>query len=536
MNMRHIFASHVIPFTNFNERYTGRKGMGVRNMTAANTNIYRDIAERCGGDVYIGVVGPVRSGKSTFIRRFMEELVLPNIDGEYDRQRASDEMPQSAGGRTIMTTEPKFVPDEAVTVSLGDSVRMRVKMVDCVGYLIPGILGDTEEGAARMVKTPWSDDPMPFEEAAENGTRRVITDHSTIGILVTSDGTFGELPRENYVDAERRVAHELSELGRPFAIVLNSSAPDSEEAERLALELERDYGAPVALVNCLEIDSADIEEILKLIIPEFPISEISVSLPEWIGVLEPGHWLREEMMSAVSESTEGVSHTGDITRFCDGVISKMSDAVARSADTDKAVSAEIGDVDMGCGRATVSVRFPDGLFYKIIGELTDIKISGEAELLSTLISLAGVKREYDRFSEAINDVNEHGYGIVMPSVDDLTLDEPEIVKQAGGWGVRLRATAPSIHMIRAGIETELSPIVGTEQQSEELVHYLLEEFEGAPQGIWNTNLFGKSIYELVSEGLHAKLEHLPEDARERLGETLSRVINEGAGGLICIIL
>ena len=505
-------------------------------MVATNTNIYRDIAERTGGEIYIGVVGPVRSGKSTFIRKFMEELVLPNIEGEYDRQRANDEMPQSAGGRTVMTTEPKFVPDEAVSVSVGDSVRMRVKMVDCVGYLIPGILGDTEDGTARMVKTPWSDDPMPFQEAAESGTHRVIAEHSTIGILVTSDGTFGEIPRASYVDAERRVAHELSELGKPFAVVLNSSAPESAEAERLALDLERDYGAPVALVNCLEIDSSDIEEILKLIIPEFPISEISVGLPEWIGVLDPGHWLREEVVSAISESLDGVSRTGDVSVFRDGVVSRIGETLARSADEGRGVSAEICDVNMGCGKASVSVHLPDCLFYRIIGELTGINISGEAELLSTLKNLSEIKREYDRFAEAIDDVTEHGYGIVMPTIDDLTLDEPEIVKQAGGWGIRLRATAPSIHMIRAGIETELSPIVGTEQQSEELIHYLLEEFEGAPQGIWNTNLFGKSIYELVSEGLHSKLEHLPQDARDRLGETLSRVINEGAGGLICIIL
>lgn len=497
-------------------------------------DIYGDIAERTGGDVYIGVVGPVRSGKSTFIRKFMEEAVLPNIDGEHEKRRASDEMPQSAGGRTVMTTEPKFVPDDGVEITIGDSAKMRVKLVDCVGYLVPGILGDTENGDTRMVKTPWSEDPLPFETAAELGTRRVITEHSTIGIIVTGDGSFGELPRESFENAEQRVVNELSELGKPYAIVLNSAHPESPEAEKLALELEEKYKSPVALINCLELNGEDIEEILKLIIAEFPISEIEISMPDWMGVLDGGHWLSWNLLSAISDSLDGVERLCDAERFRDSLSKRLAEGI-EVAESDEH-TAELVSLDMGRGVMSINVSLPKSLFYGIIGEVTGISVSDEAQLLSTLKTLAETKREYDRYASAIADVTEHGYGIVLPNVDDLTLDEPEIVRQAGGWGVRLRASAPSIHMIRAGIEAELSPTVGTEQQSEELVHFLLEGFEESPSEIWNTNLFGKSIYELVSEGLHAKLDHLPPDAREKLGETLSRIINEGAGGLICIIV
>lgn len=499
-----------------------------------NNSIYADIAERTNGEIYIGVVGPVRCGKSTFIKKFMETTVIPNIEGEYERQRARDELPQSAGGRTVMTSEPKFVPDEAVEIHIGDSATMKVKMIDCVGYLIPGILGDTEDGEARRVHTPWQDEPLPFEDAAEMGTRRVIEDHSTIGILVTCDGSFGEIPRENYVEAEERIAGELKSLGKPFAIVLNSSSPESPEAEELAVSLENKYKAPVALVNCLDLNDEDIAGILELIVREFPVREITVEMPVWTGVLDGYHWLRRALTESISSAAAGISKVGDVSAFKDslerGINSELEERGGESA------AAAVSSVDMGRGSASVKIKLPECLLYKIIGEMTGISMSSEAEMLSALRSLSEMKREYDRFVEAIDDVNEKGYGIVMPTPDDLTLDEPEIVKQAGGYGVRLRASAPSIHMIKAGIETELNPIVGTEQQSEELVKFLLDEFKENPQSIWDTNLFGKSIYELVNEGLHAKLEHMPDDAREKLGETLSKVINEGASGLICIIL
>ncbi len=499
-----------------------------------NNNIYADIAQRTNGDIYIGVVGPVRCGKSTFIKKFMETTVIPNIEGDYDRQRARDELPQSAGGRTVMTSEPKFVPDEAVEIKLGDGATMRVKMVDCVGYLVPGILGDTEEGEMRQVHTPWQEESVPFNVAAEMGTRRVIEDHSTIGILVTCDGSFGEIPRENYEEAEERVASELNELGKPYAIVLNSSAPESEEAEQLAMSLEAKYGAPVALVNCLDLNDDDIAGILELIVREFPVRELSVELPVWTGVLEGYHWLRRSLTDSISSAASGISKAGETTAFREALEKNINAEMEERGH--ELASVVTGSIDMGRGSAVVKVKLPDRLFYKIIGEMTGIPMSSEADMLSALRSLAEMKKEYDRFAEAIDSVNERGYGIVMPTADDLTLDEPEIVKQAGGYGVRLRASAPSIHMIRAGIEAELNPIVGTEQQSEELVKFLLDEFKEDPQSIWDTNLFGKSIYELVNEGLHAKLDHMPDDAREKLGETLSKVINDGASGLICIIL
>ena len=499
-----------------------------------NNSIYADIAERTNGEIYIGVVGPVRCGKSTFIKKFMETTVIPNIEGEYDRQRTRDELPQSAGGKTVMTSEPKFVPDEAVEINLGDAVSMKVKMIDCVGYLIPGILGDTEDGEVRQVHTPWNEEAMPFDAAAEMGTRRVIEDHSTIGILVTCDGSFGEIPRENYEEAEERVAGELKSFGKPFAIVLNSATPESPEAEELAVSLENKYKAPVALVNCLDLNDEDIAGILELIVREFPVREIVVDMPGWTGVLEGYHWLRRTLTDSISSAVSGITRVGDVSAFRDALERGINAELEERGGESGAVT--VSGVDMGRGSATLNVKLPDRLFYRIIGEMTGIAMSSEAEMLSALRSLSEMKREYDRFAEAIDAVNEKGYGIVMPTADDLTLDEPEIVKQAGGYGVRLRASAPSIHMIKAGIEAELNPIVGTEQQSEELVKFLLDEFKEDPQSIWDTNLFGKSIYELVNEGLHAKLEHMPDDAREKLGETLAKVINEGATGLICIIL
>ncbi|MBQ6262462.1 MAG: stage IV sporulation protein A [Clostridia bacterium] len=498
--------------------------------------IYRDIAERTGGDVYVGVVGPVRSGKSTFIKRFMETAVIPRIEDENERRRAEDETPQSAAGKTVMTTEPKFVPDEAVKITLPDNTTLRVKAVDCVGFLVPGVLGDTEGGEARMVRTPWSDEPVPFEKAAEEGTRRVIRDHSTVGVLVTSDGSFGELPREAFVAAESKAAEELSASGKPFVVVLNSAEPGSKRAEALALELEEKYSAPVALVNCLDLDEEDVSEILKLVLSEFPLSEIAVTFPDWTGALDDGHWLRKIITGSISNSVgEGV-RACQAAPFAASVASGIAEAAEKHTGEPVRTSSTVKKLDAGSGICEISIELPDELFYAVIGELTGIEVEGEEDLLAALCSLSRIKREYDKFAAAIDEVAEKGYGIVMPEQDDLTLDEPEIVKQAGGYGLRLRAAAPSIHLIRAGIETELNPIVGTEQQSEELVRYLLDEFEDDPRGIWDTNLFGKSIYELVNEGLHAKLENLPDDAREKFGQTLSRVINEGSSGLICIIL
>ena len=491
----------------------------------ADHSIYKDIAERTGGDIYIGVVGPVRSGKSTFIKRFMESLVLPNMGEGYSRERARDEMPQSAAGKTVMTTEPKFIPDEAVTIHLDGSANMRVKMIDCVGYIVPEALGTIENGQPRMVRTPWQDEPMPFVEAAEMGTHKVITEHATIGMLVTTDGTIGEISRDSYVEAEERVVRELKALGKPFAMILNSARPGSEEAIALAYELEAKYGIPVALVSCMDLDAEDIRHILELVLHEFPVTEVRVRLPEWTTALEPTHPIHASLLAALRRAADRVKKIGDIR-----------EAFADFAECEFVENAEVDDVDLGRGCALITLRMTDGLYYRVLSELSGFEISGEEELIGLLRDLSRMKAEYDKVADALRECDERGYGIVMPDVSDMTLDEPEIVRQSGGYGVKLRASASSIHMIRANIEAEVNPIVGTEQQSEDMVRYMLREFEEDPAKIWESNMFGKSLYELVNDGIHSKLEHMPDASRQKLSETLERIINEGSGGLICILL
>lgn len=489
------------------------------------TGIYRDIAERCGGNIYIGVVGPVRTGKSTFIKKFMEALVLPNIADENTRKRALDEMPQSAQGRTVMTTEPKFVPDEPVRITLSGNVTMNVKMIDCVGYIVPDVMGLVEEGEPRMVHTPWSEDPMPFKEAAELGTRKVICEHSTIGMMVTTDGSITDIGRESYVDAEKRVINELKAQKLPFVIVLNSAHPNDPDTVALAEELEKTYLAPVALVNCSELDGEDIRAILSLTLSEFPIKEIRVEMPAWTRALDSDHDIRRSVREYVYSKAKAARKISELSHMFDdaGECPYVSEMVVAS-------------VDLGCGEAVIRTELDDGLYYKTVSEMTGLDISSEEEMIRTLSELAAIKKKYDRVADALESAEEKGYGIVMPDIADLKLEEPEIVKQPGGYGVKLRASAPSIHMIKAGIETEISPVVGTEQQSEDLVKYLLSEFEENPGKIWESNMFGRTLYELVNDGLHTKLENMPDDAREKLSETLGRIINEGSGGLICIIL
>jgi len=481
--------------------------------------IYQDIAKRTGGDIYIGVVGPVRTGKSTFIQRVLDCMVLPNIESEHDRTRTSDEMPQSASGRTITTTEPKFIPGEAVTVTVGGDTSLQVKLIDCVGYMVDGALGAEEDGAERMVMTPWSEEAMPFTQAAEIGTGKVIREHATIGILVTTDGTVAELPRESYKEAEARVAKELSELGKPFAIVLNSRTPEAAETQALAAELEQSYGVPVALVNCTALDSEDIEQILGLVLKEFPIRAMSFVLPDWFDTLPKEHALYRSVISDIRTYADGISRLGDIDRH-----------------RDCPAGAVLESIDAGDG--TVSFRLPISrkIFYETLSEMCGIPIENDRELIQTVTELADVRRAYGRVEQALRDVEEKGYGIVMPAPDELTFEEPQLVKQAGGWGVKVTAKAESIHMIRAGLKTELSPVVGTEEQSEEVVKYLMDEFEEDPKRVWQSNMFGKSLYDLVSDGLSAKLEHIPDDSREKLAQTLERILNEGANGLICILL
>ena len=491
----------------------------------AEHSIYRDIAERTGGDIYIGVVGPVRSGKSTFINRFMQELVLPNMAADAARERARDEMPQSAAGRTVMTTEPKFVPDEGVALTLEDGATMRVKMIDCVGYMIPEAMGGEENGTARMVHTPWSEEPMPFAEAAEYGTRKVITEHATIGMLVTSDGTVGDIPRASYEEAEARIVGELKSMGKPFAVVLNSVDPTRAESVELAVSLEQKYGVPVALVSCLTLGAEDIRGILSMILGEFPVTGVGIELPAWSKALDESHPVRRTLTDDICRLASQVERMGDVERVFGAL-----------CENEYVERVDVQELNMGNGRAGLSVVLTPALYYDVLSELAGEEIREDGALFSLVRELAAVRDKYRKVEEALESADESGYGIVMPEIEDLRLEKPTIVKQSGGYGVRLSAAAQSIHMIRADIRTELNPIVGTEQQSEEFVRNILAEFESDPKKLWESNMFGKSLYEMVNEGLHQKLAHMPDEARKKLSETLERIINEGSNGLICILL
>ena len=490
-----------------------------------NPSIYQEIAKRCDGDIYIGVVGPVRTGKSTFIKRFMETLVIPNIDSQYRRERAIDELPQSSAGRTIMTTEPKFIPEEAVKVTLEQNATLNMRMIDCVGYIVPSSLGYIENEQPRMVMTPWYDKEIPFNMAAEIGTQKVINEHCTIGLVVTTDGSISDIPRSEYEEAEERVIRELREIGKPFVVLLNCQNPGSQFTQDLRARLEEKYAVPVICMSCIEMSEQDIKKILGHVLSQFPVKGISVNMPGWIVSLNKEHWLKSSVYDAIKESAGAICTIGSLARCLAG---------AKSCESIEEV--QIDKIDHGTGWADVSLRLQAGLFYKILGEATGLDIQNEAQLMPCIIELAGMKREYQKVKTAIDEVNATGYGIVMPSIDELSLDEPEIVKQGGRYGVRLRASAPSIHLMKADITTEVSPIVGSEKQSEELVMYLLKEFEENPLKIWESNIFGKSLHGLVNEGLHNKLYRMPSDARMKLQETIERIINEGCNGLLCIIL
>ncbi len=490
-----------------------------------NLKLYQDIANRTDGDIYIGVVGPVRTGKSTFIKNFMDLLVIPNIDNSYKRERAMDELPQSASGRTIMTTEPKFVPNEAVQITLDGNIKFKARLVDCVGYLVNNAIGYLEDDIPRMVKTPWSDEEMPFGEAAEIGTKKVIQDHSTIGILVTTDGSFSGIAREDYVPAEERVVKELKEINKPFVIVLNTVAPYSDYSRDLASSLEEKYDCPVIPTDCSNLSLYDINEIFSKVLYEFPIERINISYPKWVDGLDNTHWLKQELNNEIKNTFNGVK-----------IIKQANFAVDNLQNTDIISSTTIDEINLGNGNITITISFKDDLFYKVLTEISGETINNEFDLFSAFYSFSKIKAEYDRIAPALEEVKLKGYGIITPSMDELILDEPEIVKQGSKFGIKLRAKAPSIHMIMTNVETEVSPIVGSEKQSEELVKYLLEEFESDPKKIWESNIFGKNLHELVNEGLQNKLERMPEDAQMKLQETLERIVNEGGGGLICIIL
>ena len=488
-------------------------------------SLYQDIATRTGGDIYLGVVGPVRTGKSTFIKRFMDTLVIPNMPDGYRRERANDELPQSAAGRTIMTTEPKFIPEQAAQVSFDGVTDMRVRLIDCVGYIVPSALGYIEEEQPRMVKTPWYDEEIPFNMAAEEGTRRVISEHSTIGLVVTTDGSITDIPREEYAAAEERVVRELQELNKPFAVLLNAVDPHAHSTQMLAAELGDKYGVPVVAVNCRDMAQTEISTILEAVLSQFPLKEIGVSLPRWVMQLDRAHPVRAAITQAVRGAAVGVERVRDAARFAEGL--------CRCDYVDAAAPER---VDLGTGVATVTVMLQPQLFYQILGEVTGLDIADEGALMASMLEMATTAKKYEKIRGALEQVEATGYGIVMPEMEEMTLEEPELLRQSGRYGVRLRAAAPSIHMMKAQITTEVSPIVGSERQSEELVSYLLGQFEEEPSRIWESNIFGTSLYGLVNEGLHNKLLHMPEDARQKLKETVERIINEGCNGLICIIV
>lgn len=489
-------------------------------------NIYTSIAERTNGDIYVGVVGPVRTGKSTFIKKFMDLMVLPNIENEFAKERARDELPQSANGRTIMTTEPKFVPNEAVEIMVDENVSMRVRFVDCVGYLVRGAIGHFENEAPRMVSTPWFDYQIPFYKAAEIGTRKVITDHSTLGMVVTTDGSFTEMPREDYIEAEERVVKELKELNKPFVVIINSANPKEPYTLGLQEELQQKYGVPILCINCAFLKPDDINLIFDRLLYEFPIYEVALSFPGWLGALDKEHCLRKSIHNSIKESFRGVKK-----------IREINDALKCLEEIDENVKKiYIEKISLGEGKILIDVALRENIFYNIISELSGMEINGERMLFKIVKEFSQVKKEYDKIKSALDEVNECGYGIVMPQIEELKLEEPQIIKQGGKYGVRLRASAPSVHMIKADIETEIAPLVGSEKQSQELLTYIMQEFEGDPSKLWASNIFGKSLHELVSEGLTNKLGKMPPEARGKLQETLQRIINEGSNGLVCIIV
>lgn len=491
----------------------------------AEFNIFRDIAQRTNGDIYIGVLGPVRTGKSSFIKRFMELLVIPYIEDPHERERTIDELPQGGAGRTVMTTEPKFVPDEAVEVSFKDELHFRVRLVDSVGYPVDGALGYEEDDGPRLVDTPWFDYEIPFEEAAEIGSRKVLTDHATIGLVITTDGSFGDITRDSYVPAEEKIISEISDIGKPFIVVLNSKHPMAAETQDLAIDLEEKYGVPVIPLNISQLTEMDLYALMEEVLYEFPVREMNITLPDWVEELDSSHWLRQDFERAVTDSLMEVTKIRDVQAAVD-VISQF----------EFIEEASIVELDMGEGIANVDLDAREELFWDVMYEMTGYDIRSKGILLRLMKDFKVAKEEYDKISGSLLDVRERGYGIVEPDFSDIEFEEPELIKKGNQFGVRLRANASTLHFFRVHVATEVTPMIGTEKQSEQLVNYLMEKFEDDPRKIWETDIFGKSLDELLREGINDKLASVPENARTKLRETLERIANEGGVGLICIII
>lgn len=488
-------------------------------------SIYRSIAMRTGGDIYIGLVGPVRSGKSTFIKKFMENLIIPRIKSEYKKNRTKDELPQSSAGKTIMTTEPKFIPEDAVNLKIENNINLNVRLIDCVGYVVPSSLGYVENNTPRMVRTPWFEKEIPFNMAAEIGTKKVIQEHSTIGLVMTTDGSINDIPREEYEDAESRVIEELKQIKKPFVVLLNSKNPNSKKTTEIVEQIKQKHNVEVIAINCLELNEEKICKILETVLYRFPVKQINIDIPKWITVLKNDHWLKVEIYEKIKNAFNQKI-----------LISQIKNLTKKIEESDHIASADFESIDLGTGVARIAIKLENSIFYKVLSETTGLTIENQEALMPCMVKLAEIKRKYEKIENALAEVEATGYGIVMPTMDELSLEEPKIIKQGGKYGVRLKAQAPSIHMMKAKITTEINPIVGSEKQSEELARYLLNDFEENPQKIWESNIFGKSLHELVNEGLCNKLYRMPTDARIKLQETIERIINEGCNGLICIII
>lgn len=485
-------------------------------------NIYADIAARTGGNIYIGVVGPVRTGKSTLIKRFMEQLVIPNIQDPYYRERAKDELPQSGSGKTIMTSEPKFVPEEAVEISPDEGIQLRVRLIDSVGYMVDGAVGAEEDGVPRMVTTPWYDYEIPMTDAAELGTKKVMDEHCSIGFVVTTDGTVTDIPRQDYIAAEKRAITDMQATGKPFLVIINSQFPDADAAKNTREDIFREFGIMPIIADCQAMETNDICDLLKQLLYSFPVNELHIHMPRWVDALERDHPVKNALYEALLLRAEEISSLAQ----ADTVLAKLKDL-------EDVLDFSIRSVDLGTGTVVCGLTFPEKLFYEILSAKVGLNIENDGQLLALLTELTAVKKEYDKIATALSSVNATGYGIVMPSAEEMTLETPELLRKNGAFGVKLRAGAPSIHMIRVDIDTEISPMVGNEKQSQDLINYLSGE---APEKLWESNIFGKSVYEMIQEGITSKLIRTPDDVRNKFRSSLTRIVNEGATGLICLIL